>query len=92
MKPSHSLKKTGLDFGPVQFQQDFTSIGWLSAAGTDRPWQLSGQFLRLIAKVLKNLKNQFSEVYNMVLKNILFVEMLKFYFFNFKEKKILKRI
>ncbi len=25
----------GLDFGPVKFQQDATSIGWLSAAGTD---------------------------------------------------------
>jgi hypothetical protein len=76
MKPSNSLKKMGLDFGPVKFQQDSTSIGWLSAAGTD-PWQLSGQLLRLIAKVLKNLKNQFSEVYNMVLKIILFLEMLK---------------
>jgi hypothetical protein len=63
MKPSNSLKKMGLDFGPVKFQQDSTSIGWLSAAAGTDPWQLSGQFLRLTAKVLKNLKNQFSEVY-----------------------------
>jgi hypothetical protein len=35
MKPSKSLKKMGLNIGPVKFQQDSTSIGWLSAAGTD---------------------------------------------------------
>jgi hypothetical protein len=87
MKPSNSVKKMGLDFRPVKFQQDSTSIGWLSAAGTD-PWQLSGQFLRLIAKVLKNLRNQFSEVYiyNMVLKMKLFLEILK------KKKSFVKRI
>jgi hypothetical protein len=82
----------GLDFGPVMFQQDSTSIGWLPAAGTD-PWQLSGQLLRLIAKVLKNLKNQFSEMYNMVLKIKLFLEMLNFIlFFNFKEFFFVKGI
>jgi hypothetical protein len=87
MKPSKSLQKMGLDFGPVKCQQDATSIGWFSSRNRD-PWQLSGQLLRLIAKVLKNSENQFSEVYNMVLKIILFVEMLdKNTLIFFREKK-----